>query len=44
MKYQYKTVVDTGTLKGLKRLERLIRKGWKVISVGYCTVLIEKRG
>lgn len=28
--------------KGLKEVERLRKAGWKIVSVGFCTVQLEK--
>ena len=37
MKFKYK-VVDTRTLAGLKKGERLVRAGWAIYSVGFNTL------
>ena len=35
--------VDTSTLEGLKKAERLHRNGWKMDSVGLFIILFSKR-
>jgi hypothetical protein len=40
MKHYYTSVPTS--LKGWKRIKRLSRKGWKVINVGFYTILLEK--
>ena len=42
MTLKYKTV-DTTTLKGLKRAERLHAYGWKMIRVGLFSIQFEKK-
>lgn len=44
MKYKYKRV-DTSTLKGLRRAERLHARGWKPISISSISdaVTLEKQ-
>lgn len=41
MAFKYKTV-DTSTVEGLKRAERLVARGWKIISVGFWQLILEK--
>ncbi len=41
MKIKYKTV-DTRSKKGLRKLEALQRKGWKIGSVGFYTIQFYK--
>jgi hypothetical protein len=41
MKYQYRRV-DISTIKGIKQAERLQSMGWKVISSGMFSVIMEK--
>lgn len=43
MKYQYRRV-DISTLAGFKIAERLQAQGWKPISGGLFTVLLQKVG
>jgi hypothetical protein len=42
-RFQYRRI-DISTLAGLKEAERLQANGWKAISGGLFTVLMEKRG
>ena len=42
MAYKYKTI-DLRTVKGIKQAERLKSLGWKIISVGFNTIMLEKK-
>lgn len=42
MAHKYKTVVNFNSLKGLKKVERLVKRGWRIAIVGLCTILLEK--
>lgn len=39
--YEYKKL-SFKTIKDIEKIERLVIKGWKVISVGLDTILLEK--
>lgn len=41
MKYDYKRV-ELKTKKDFKKAERLKDRGWKIISVGFINVILEK--
>lgn len=41
MKFEYQQV-DTRSEEGLKRAEKLKANGWRIISVGFCTLLFER--
>lgn len=41
MRFKYRHV-DIRSLKGMRLAERLQRNGWKIISVGFDTILFEK--
>jgi len=41
MRFEYKTV-DTSTLEGLKKAERLHMSGWKTIRVGLFLIEFER--
>lgn len=41
MKFKYQTV-DTSTLKGLKKAERLHQNGWKITNSGLFLIWFEK--
>ena len=43
MKIKYKTV-DTSTLKGLEKAERLKNNGWTIFSVGLFIIKFYKQG
>jgi len=39
--HKYKSI-NTRTLTGLKKAERLKKQGWKIVSVGFETIIFEK--
>lgn len=41
MKFEYRTV-DTSTLEGLKKAERLHQSGWKMIRTGLFLIQFER--
>jgi hypothetical protein len=41
MKYQYKTV-SIRSERTLKQVERLVMLGWRIISIGFETLILEK--
>ena len=43
MKIKYKTI-DTSTLKGLEKAERLKNNGWTIFSVGLFIIKFYKQG
>ena len=42
MAYKYKTI-NLRLIKGIKQAEKLQSLGWKIISVGFTTVTMEKK-